>query len=149
MKFGPFNNRPNFTTLANVRSARNQTTSMNTNYSQHRNIPRTCTFCNQSHWNDDCTAYRTAESRRQRLRELRRCYNCLKTNHNVNQCVMRPQCFYCKRGHRSFLCPEKFPYNRGQTNQAHAVVDTQSQLGVFKARQTNSETEEMKNPGKI
>ena len=77
-----------------------------------REIKVTCCFCEQSHWADECQAYKTAELRKARIRG--RCFICLSFKHMRRECESKKPCFHCKAkgAHHSALCPEKFGENK-------------------------------------
>lgn len=73
----------------------------------NRNNPRIpsppCAFCNQPHWNSQCTQYVTPEAKRNRAISLHLCLKCLKSGHTTAQC-RRTNCPKCNRPHDSALC---------------------------------------------
>lgn len=77
---------------------------------------RSCAFCGDSHFNDQCTKYTTVETRMQVLREKKCCFRCGRDNHQSKQCRVKVVCFHCKRGHMTAMCYTKFgkPSNLNQ-----------------------------------
>ena len=63
-----------------------------------------CRYCEETHWSDECTTYRTVEARKQKIKGS--CYLCLNQSHQAGSCHQRIKCVYCgqvKHHHRS-LC---------------------------------------------
>ncbi|VDK17567.1 unnamed protein product [Anisakis simplex] len=110
----PFNN-------SHKNSPLNHTPS--SNYSTQRTSVkpnRACIFCNDMHWNADCTKYRTLDTRRQRVRELNICPQCFRKGHTIQQCKNRP-CSLCRRNHNKAICPQLL---QASTHTAHnAIID--------------------------
>ena len=69
---------------------------------------RPCVFCQEEHYDDKCSKYPDARSRRQRLQSLGNCYSCLEPGHERWKCPNPPVCYHCERAHHSSLCSEKF-----------------------------------------
>lgn len=67
--------------------------------------PPKCLLCEEQHWASDCQKYGTIEERKERLREVRRCYRCLQDGHTKGECRNMRPCFYCKSfEHHTALC---------------------------------------------
>ena len=69
---------------------------------------RTRISCQQSHRNDDCATFCSAEARKQRLMELRRCFLCFSAGHTSIQCTCTCEwiCFKCQwpNHHNTAIC---------------------------------------------
>nr|CAD2203319.1 unnamed protein product [Meloidogyne enterolobii] len=64
-----------------------------------------CLFCNVfGHFSPSCTKYPDLYSRRNKLRELRRCFSCMKEGHKSHQCRMPMKCSSCGGPHPRALC---------------------------------------------
>ena len=99
------------------------------------NLPRltpTCIFCQQQHYNDECTVYDSIAARKQRLLELRRCFICLQLNHIAATCPRRTQdklCTHCRqRGHNRALCPAATKNTRANSSTGDALTKRSSAL---------------------
>ena len=46
-----------------------------------------CRYCNEGHWNDECTKYSTAEARKRRIKGS--CFICLKQGHRSEDCTLK------------------------------------------------------------
>jgi hypothetical protein len=70
-----------------------------------------CVFCSGLHRNSQCQNYNTSETRGYRIRELKRCLQCLRSNHWVRDCTANYTCNICnQKGHHILLCrQEKVP----------------------------------------
>ncbi|KAL3116802.1 hypothetical protein niasHT_001874 [Heterodera trifolii] len=65
-----------------------------------------CSLCQKpGHRPSNCPAYPTAQTRRQRLFEQKRCLRCLSSDHIANCCPRPRACRWCKRDdHHSLVC---------------------------------------------
>ena len=68
---------------------------------------RACLFCNGDHLFSFCNKYPSIETRRDRVTELKLCYNCLRDNHSVRYCKSTTSCKNCHRRHHTIICNEK------------------------------------------
>uniref|UniRef100_A0A914KMU2 CCHC-type domain-containing protein n=1 Tax=Meloidogyne incognita TaxID=6306 RepID=A0A914KMU2_MELIC len=67
------------------------------------NLP--CVFCNVvGHFSPSCQQYPDLHSRRNKLREIRRCFSCMKEGHKSPQCRMPMKCSSCGGPHPRALC---------------------------------------------
>ncbi|MCP4456771.1 MAG: DUF1759 domain-containing protein, partial [Cytophagales bacterium] len=70
-----------------------------------------CPLCEGTHYGDECHTYKSLDSRKSRLRELKRCFLCLRQNCFARQCKQpKRTCFHCGQEgqHTRLLCPKKF-----------------------------------------
>ncbi|MBV2113425.1 MAG: aspartyl protease family protein [Candidatus Thiodiazotropha sp. (ex Ctena orbiculata)] len=81
-----------------------------------------CRYCNESHWNDECSRYPTVEARKRRIKGS--CFICLKQGHKSDECTLKKSCYYCGQmnNHHRSLCPEKF--GSLQHENVHLVEET-------------------------
>ena len=66
---------------------------------------RSCIYCGENHWNDECPVYPDIESRKKKL--IGHCYICLRRGHMVHECNVNKECIDCKKKrshHRSLEC---------------------------------------------
>ncbi len=81
-----------------------------------------CRYCQQKHWSDECTKYRTISERRQQLKDS--CFKCLKIGHEASECKRGGRtCTYCgemNKHHRS-LCPKKFRIKESMSQLANEI----------------------------
>ncbi|XP_062602892.1 uncharacterized protein LOC134264633 [Saccostrea cucullata] len=87
-----------------------------------------CIFCEQNHWSDECTDFRTIDERKQKIRG--RCYICLRPGHLNKDCKVDKPCFHChqtKKHHRS-LCNKKMPLSRDSSHftETSEIYDTET-----------------------
>lgn len=68
-----------------------------------------CRYCQNRHWSDECTKYRTLEERKKQLKDC--CFKCLKKGHMSKECKTSKTCVHCgaSNDHHRSLCPKKFP----------------------------------------
>ncbi|XP_063382181.1 uncharacterized protein LOC134668668 [Cydia fagiglandana] len=66
-----------------------------------------CIFCQENHYNDACTKFKTLAERKDKIPN--RCYICLKIGHRQNECRITHICYHCgeRNQHNRALCPKK------------------------------------------
>ena len=88
-----------------------------------------CVFCNDKHYNENCAEYKSLPARKQRLRELGRCFICLQKGHTFTECCNRHlrKCYHCKQsGHHSrALCPRKTNNSKKRFESVAVTTDIQ------------------------
>ena len=76
-----------------------------------------CIFCGGLHFNEHCDCYSTMFQRKQRLRQLGRCFICLQSGHTFRDCPpqQRRPCAHCKQTghHNRAICPKRPSEQRG------------------------------------
>ena len=66
--------------------------------------------CNNNHFTNLCNVYTTVEHKNNRVKQLKLCYDCPRSNHIVSSCSNSALCRGCGRKHHTVLC-------RNQTGQ--------------------------------
>ena len=95
-----------------------------------------CLFCQNKHYSASCTRVTDPHSRKKILRELRRCFVCLKGGHVSRDCTSRSRCFYCKERHHSSICISR-PESRAAGNiRQYNDMESHRQLTTPTARPT-------------
>ncbi|XP_060601995.1 uncharacterized protein LOC132755202 [Ruditapes philippinarum] len=81
-----------------------------------------CRYCNQNHWSDECTTYKTISERKDRIKGS--CFRCLKEGHLSLDCKSNKKCVYCDKmnAHHRSLCPKKFTVQRTISNMSTDVI---------------------------
>ena len=84
--------------------------------------PRSCVYCSENHWSDECKSYSEIESRKRRLHG--RCFVCF-GNHMLKNCPSKKECVYCKMrsNHHRSLCPRQFPRQKEVKGPSLKVVE--------------------------
>lgn len=69
-----------------------------------------CISCKGAHFINYCPAFKslTVNNRYNKIKELKACVNCLKTNHSIQNCLSPSRCKVCQKPHHSIL---HFPAN--------------------------------------
>ena len=82
-----------------------------------------CLLCNENHYMYKCTKYSSAEERKRRASELRRCLNCFKP-HASSDCTVNLQvCRNCHQGrHHALFCPGRNQDSTKSSNTKAAPV---------------------------
>lgn len=65
---------------------------------------RNCRLCSGEHAINFCNVYNTAKDRIRRIRELKLCLRCLRSQHPGSDCVVSNKCFYCSGNHLKAFC---------------------------------------------
>lgn len=77
--------------------------SLHTGGKMHTNSKQ-CIFCNRAHKEQNCQIVKKPFERKRILLIERRCFVCLKTGHNANNCKSNIKCFDCKGRHHVSIC---------------------------------------------
>ncbi len=89
-----------------------------------------CGYCSGSHFNDDCTIFKSITARRACLAKDNRCDRCLGRGHPRARCFRYRRCFHCldEGDHHRSLCPKHFPLsdNDPTPNHKSAVLVVQN-----------------------
>ena len=67
-------------------------------------VNQLCSYCSGDHYSHECTKYKTANSRKDRVMSLKLCYNCLTPGHLSKTCRSTKTCRTCRSHHHSSLC---------------------------------------------
>ena len=67
-----------------------------------------CLFRKQGHYPADCQIVTNLSERRNILKKLGRCFNCMRKGHISRQCDTSIKCNFCKDKHHAALCLKKF-----------------------------------------
>jgi len=94
-----------------------------------------CALCKQAHRIHACKVFRelSVESRRNEIKRLKLCYNCLSQNHVVQKCTSR-MCKHCSKRHHTLLHADE----RTNTSDKGAVSSSNS---LVDSNDTNNQTE--------
>ncbi len=67
--------------------------------------PVSCPLDGENHYLQACHIFRALrpEERREKLRDLRRCYACLAPGHNISRCIKAIRCEQCAKRHNTLL----------------------------------------------
>ncbi|MCP4490542.1 MAG: DUF1759 domain-containing protein, partial [Gammaproteobacteria bacterium] len=87
-----------------------------------------CILCGGAHFNDSCSAFPSLESRKKKLRELNRCFICLRNGCHASYCrQVHRRCFHCQKigEHSRMLCPNLL--QKGVTNSTSSAAPMQRQ----------------------
>ena len=68
-----------------------------------------CRYCQNHHWSDECTKFKTVEERKKQLKDS--WYKWLKVGHKSRDCKSSKVCVHCgtSNDHHRSLCPKKIP----------------------------------------
>ena len=77
------------------------------------------------HFSAACKKVVSVKERKEILKRLGRCYNCLRPNHRVRDCESHRNCRYCHHKHHQSLC-ESRPADKGNDNTGEQETPTQN-----------------------
>jgi len=85
-----------------------------------------CGFCDKKHDTDRCAKAlsMTLEERKQKIKEKRLCYRCLKVGHSANKCKAIVRCAICGDKHYAILCQKSANISRDAASEnMEGIVD--------------------------
>ncbi|KAL7075765.1 hypothetical protein ACQ4LE_004969 [Meloidogyne hapla] len=94
-------------------------------------VPRgPCLFCEDvGHFSSNCLKFPDLNSRLSRLRIIKKCFKCLKSNHFANNCPSPSKCTQCFGTHPRPLCPNNTRKGKPQTNSIQSSsIHTHNQI---------------------
>lgn len=67
-----------------------------------------CIFCKKPHESKDCAAteFWTMDELKNKIKENKMCFQCLKPNHNARSCKSFVKCHVCSKRHFTIMCPD-------------------------------------------
>ena len=85
--------------------------------------PKNCAFCGGEHYHNQCNKYTSIEQRRERVREAKLCYKCLKTGHMAGECKtnIKP-CYFCQKTYHGAICEKRVQTKGKKGIEANAAV---------------------------
>lgn len=97
-------------------------------------VPPTCSECSEKHTINQCKRFLnlTVEARLKKVKDGRRCINCLKIGHNAKDCKSRG-CKTCNRKHNSLLHDENKIQKDTQKSLVGAAMNKNREKHVFLA----------------
>ena len=97
-----------------------------------------CSYCSGEHLAHKCAKYKTANSCKDRVMQLRLCYNCLTPGHSSKSCRSTKTCRTCGSHHHSSLCFKAYSNSSDATNQN--ISSSNSNVSQGKTIQSSSST---------
>ena len=67
-----------------------------------------CQLCNKNHFAINCTKYKTVDSKRAMVSELKLCLNFLRGKHTANNCRTEGKCKMCSGKYHTSICRSNF-----------------------------------------
>ena len=83
-----------------------------------------CVYCGEVRYSAACKKVVNVKERKEILKRLGRCYNCLKPNHRLRDCESHRNCRYCHHKHHQSLC-ESRPADKSDDNTVEQGTPTQ------------------------
>ena len=95
-----------------------------------------CSYCSGEHLANEYAKYKTVNSRKDRVMQLRLCYNCLTPGHSSKTCRSTKTCRTCGSHHHSSLCFKAHSNSSDNSNQN----TNNSNVSQRKTNQSSSST---------
>ncbi|KAL9961122.1 hypothetical protein ACROYT_G030013 [Oculina patagonica] len=84
---------------------RNQTPTANSLVSQQGgSFKIKCAYCRNEHYSASCVVVRDTAERRSILERDKRCFNCLRFDHETKECTNPKKCRHCQQRHHQSIC---------------------------------------------
>nr|XP_047142928.1 uncharacterized protein LOC124817159 [Hydra vulgaris] len=93
-----------------------------------------CIFCSKSHKSESCKTVTNINSRRNILRDKRRCFNCLKSGHMSKDCRSRISCYECSGKHHISMCFKKFPLHIDDSKESNNKLTSVATTEALKSK---------------
>ncbi|XP_047133085.1 uncharacterized protein LOC101238207 [Hydra vulgaris] len=93
-----------------------------------------CIFCSKSHKSESCKTVTNINSRRNILRDKRRCFNCLKLGHMSKDCRSRISCYECSGKHHVSMCFKKFPLHIDDSKESNNKLTSVATTEALKSK---------------
>ena len=137
-----YNNECTSQTLLNNSREKNKRREFpNNSYNKRRETPQMCVFCRRNHASKNCGIITKPEVRKNILQREKRCFVCMATSHQANNCRKNWKCFKCGGRHNFAICTfkkeenkddSKTPQNNTQTNIQNPPEETSSNISLSK-----------------
>ena len=99
-----------------------------------------CCFCQQPHAAKDCSVAITVNDRKQRLRSMGRCFNCLRKGHLSRACRSASKCQRCKGRHHTSICETQPPTGESAKKNPTLAQPTEPAAGLNPDAETYTPT---------
>lgn len=96
-----------------------------------------CQFCFAEHNSSNCTRYNSVQAKRNRVNELKLCFNCLKNSHVAKNCTNTGRCRKCKSLHHTTLCKSVPKVRENDRTSDNAYVNSMPALNIDSTTVTN------------
>ena len=93
-----------------------------------------CVYCSGNHFSASCTKMVSQNERKEHLKKLGRCFNCLQQSYKSRNCDSGKTCRYCYNKHHQSLCDQcptlkkDSPPQNSTDKTQHATVNTSSHM---------------------
>ena len=102
-------------------------TSLHVSGNQTSSKPNPCLFCNKDHKPQHCTIVTDVSSRKNIIRDKKRCLFCLRIGHVAKNCTSNIKCHKCSERHHAAVCNKPKSGRPAEKNQTHANVSYSSE----------------------
>ena len=99
---------------------------------------RRCSYCSGDHYSHECTKYKSANARKDRVMTLKLCFNCLTPGHSSKACRSTKTCRTCGLHHHSSLCIKA--HSNSNSNEASNPSTSNVNLAVSQGRSNQYST---------
>ena len=97
---------------------------------QQEQTVQTCVYCKGPHSAVQCKNVEK-DKRYEMIKNDRRCFNCLRRNHTIQDCLSKGRCMTCRSKHHTSLCTKEYRTSDTKSSQSKNPEDTHVKLTPF------------------
>ena len=98
---------------------------------------RKCPLCDSNHSVFNCEKFKSVDLKRQRISQLKMCFNCLRVGHIASNCTNAGRCKTCHRKHHSSICVNTSEKGIYRGNNVRHATATNISAPLFSAARTS------------
>ena len=104
-----------------------------------------CSYCSGGRFSHECTKYKTVNARKDRVRSLKLCYNCLNPGHSSKTCRSTRTCRMCRLHRHSSLCIKAHSNSNSSEASNPSPSNSNSTVSQGKLNQSSTSTSSTNN----
>lgn len=100
-----------------------------------KKVSRSCIFCGEDHWNDECLKFKTKREREAIIKNKGLCMKCFHKDHKEGECQVKLKCYHCGRGHNRALCNQRRDYSKEKEEAVTVTASRKRDSTILMARE--------------